>query len=626
MSYLNAIFIFHKILNHNRTYEFYNERNFNLAKWILKENDANLELMSEILKISENTAYVLANRNIRSKNAGIKFLNPSMTFFHDTKKMKDVDKGIEIVLNAVKNNKKVTVYGDYDADGITSTTILIKGLKDIGCNANFYIPDREKEGYGLNKNAISQIRKSGTDLLITCDNGIASLEEVLHGKNLGLEILIIDHHEPGFVKDGDEKIDVIPKADAIINPKQKDCTYPFELMCAAGICYKFMMELYNFIKKPFDEHHELLIFAMMGTFCDIVDLLDENRILVKNGLYFLNNEEVKNIGLKALMREKSLTNKRIDSFDIGFIIGPCINASGRLSSASKAVNLFLTDDKETATSIAKELSELNESRKEMTEQAFEKAVIPILKNLDNDFDNISPVIIVYDEEIHESIAGIVAGRIKELFYHPTIVLTKGKDCAKGSARSIEGYNIFENLYENRDLFLRFGGHPMAAGLSLNAENIPILQQRLNDSCTLSPEDFSELIYIDKRLELDDVSFELVKELEILEPYGKGNKEPFFLSENISLSTIRVIEEKNTMIFTFDIPDSYRKIKGIYFGRVINLKRKIKALYDENTCDKIMLGNISDLDLKMNLIYTVEINEYNGNFSLQLRLKDFIFAE
>ncbi len=591
-----------------------------MSKWIVKKESANIELMAETMKISQITAQVMVNRNIRTKNTATKYLNPNLSYLNPISRMKDISKAIEIVCKSINLKEKIVVYGDYDVDGVTSTTILYKALKKLGADVSFYIPHREHEGYGLNLKSIKNIIEAETDLLITCDNGISALEEIKQAKNSGMKVIVIDHHEPSFLENEKNiKVDILPVADAIIDPKQSDCTYPFKSLCAGGLSYIFVKELYSYTNTPFAEEKEFLVLSMIATFCDIVDLQDDNRIIAKYGLHILNTNININKGLAALIKEKGYYEKQITEFVIGFIIGPCINATGRLEKATIAVDLLTTDNDEKATLLAKKLVELNEIRKNMTANATESSIANIMKLNYNE----SPVIVLFDKNIHESIAGIVAGRIKDMFYKPTIVITDGEHCAKGSARSIEGYNIFEELYNCRHLFNRFGGHAMAAGLSIEKENIDILRETLNKTCTLTEDNFVEKIYVDDELSLDEVTYEEAFELTKMSPFGKGNKEPLFLSRSISPSELRVIEEKNTLIFTFLIPDSFRKLKGICFGQVENFKQQISLVYDEYECNKILNGILRNSNFKMDIIYSMEINEYNNNSSVQIRIRDFI---
>ncbi len=585
-----------------------------MAKWIVSQTDANLKLMSEVLNISEILSNVLANRDIRTKNTAIRYLYPQTRFLNDMRKMKDSEKAAKIILEAIKNQDKIVIYGDYDADGVTSTVILMKALQKLGADASYYIPHRESEGYGLNIGAVKTIKALETDLIITCDNGIAALEEILLLKKNNIKVVVIDHHEPDFVEK-DERIDILPKADALVDPKQSACEYPFKMMCAAGIVYRFCGLLYEIIGKEFDKDNELLIFAMIGTFCDIVDLMEENRIIAKKGLDAINNQGIKNIGLAALLKEKNITNKKLNSFDIGFLIGPCINATGRLESAAAAVELFLTEDKDEAAEMAKKLNALNEERKRITNEAFKKSISLLNKNP----ELLTKVLVIFDDEVHESIAGIVAGRIKDVFFRPTIVLTNGESSIKGSARSIEAYNIFENLNKIKELFLRFGGHKMAAGLSIKKENIEILQKRLNDDCPLSDEDFVEIIDIDKELNFEDITLELAYEIERLEPFGKANKEPLFLTKGLSIAELRVLEEKNTILMTLCCNESYKKLRTVCFGKV----EKFMADYASNFDDNIVEANKRNTDeLKIDIVYNINVNEFNGNILVNLKIKDF----
>ncbi|MDR2938968.1 MAG: single-stranded-DNA-specific exonuclease RecJ [Clostridiales bacterium] len=586
-----------------------------MAKWGLIETDADLKLMCKVLGVDEIIATILANRDIRTKNTAVRYLWPEYKFFFDTSKMKDILKAIEIVIGSIKNKDRVAIYGDYDVDGVTSTVILVKALRQLGADVIYYIPDRGQEGYGLNLGAVTKLKSFEVDLVITCDNGIAALEEIKALKNNSIKVVVIDHHEPDFVETNGARSSVTPKADAIVDPKQEDCSYPFKMMCAAGMSYKFCKLLYEKLKKPFDIDDEFLIFAMIGTFCDIVDLVEENRIIAKKGLEAINKKEVPNIGLKALLKEKNLSGKVIGSYDIGFLIGPCINATGRLLRATIAVELFLETDWLEACRYAEILSRLNEERKKATNDAVKNS----LQLLEDKPEYLTKIIVLYDENVNESVAGIVAGRIKDAFYRPAIVLTKGETCVKGSARSIEAYNIFEGLNNNRELFIRFGGHKMAAGLSMDEKNIETLKNRLNSTCTLTDDDFVELIHIDKKLNLGDITMELAYKIKSLEPFGKGNREPIFLTENVDISELRLIEEKNTIIFSIGEKSLYKKIRAVCFGKVEDFKRMVRNLYDDNTCDMIIAGSLTKL--KADIVYNIGLNEYRGNISVNLKIRD-----
>ena len=580
-------------------------------RWNLVETDANLSLMSQVLGIKEATASVMANRGIRSKNAAKAYLQAglagqknSQTNILDSRNgMKDARKAFDRIIKGIRQRERVMIYGDYDADGVMSTVILYKALKSCGADVYFYIPHREEEGYGLNLNAVRAIKEDDHDLLITCDNGISSLAEIAEAQNLGMDVIVIDHHEPGFVGEDTgltqgqneghyKRHDVIPEALAVIDPKQAACPYPFKEMCAAGLSFRLMESFYQYIGRDFSHlYNELLALASIATICDIVDLLGENRAIVKQGLMVLNANKGLNGGLSKLIALKGYMEKPIDTFTVGFVLGPCINATGRLESAEMSVQLLLSNNEEEQTELARTLIGLNEERKAITNRCVDRALKKITALEDK-------VIVLVDEETHESIAGIVAGKIKETIHRPTIVLTRSTDTGilKGSGRSIEKYNLFEALYANRDLFLRFGGHAMAAGMTLEEEKVEELYARLNKACTLQDSDFQGIIQIDRELDPEEITLELAKELEWLAPFGKGNREPLFLTRNLSLTALRVINEKNTLIFTFG------NLKGIAFG-----------------LNDVFSGRAGD---NMDLVHTVETNTFGGRTSVQIRIRDF----
>lgn len=587
-----------------------------MAKWFLKKTDVNIDAMSKALQISHVLSAVLANRGIKTKSAALKFLNPKREEMYNTAELKDIDKAVALIVDAVAGNKRIAVYGDYDVDGVMSASILYRALKKYNADVVFYIPHREEEGYGMNISAVDKLHNKGVGLIITCDNGIAAIEEIKYAKNIGMEVIVIDHHEPGFSVDKEGKrTDIIPNAAAVIDPKQACCNYPFKSMCAAGITYKFVKYFYEYVKIDLDCEDEFLILASIATVCDIVDLVEENRIIVKYGLELINTDHNTNIGLKALIRERQIDSKKVSTFDIGFIIGPCINASGRLETAAIAAQLFTCEDEALAEELASKLVRLNDERKALTSKAVESAIAAMKeKELDK-------VIVLYDADIHESIAGIVAGRIKDMFYRPAIVLTNSLDFAKGSARSIEGYNIFEELYKCKDLFEKFGGHEMAAGLSIKHENIAVLRERLNESCQLQESDFVQTIRIDKEIPISEVTFERANELKILEPFGKQNKEPIFGTKNLTACLVETIgENKKTLRFTFTVEETGRKIKAVCFNKLEQFVEMLGAKYGENALNKFKYGRIANI--RLDILYCVEVSEYNGNTYVNMRIIDF----
>jgi len=587
-----------------------------MARWIYKENDADIALMAKTLDISPILCEILANRDIRTKNTAIKYLQPALGFMHDIGVMAGVEEAVAIIRDGIANDYRFCIYGDYDVDGVSGTVILHKTLQSLGATSRYYIPHREREGYGLNLGAVESIAAQG-DILIAVDNGITAIAEVARAKELGLTVIIIDHHEASCIEENGKRIEQLPPADAIIDPKRKDCSYPFKEMSAAGIAYKFAKYLHTAFGVDFVEEREFLVFAAIAAFCDVVDLVDENRIIAAQGLSLLRQQAFKNIGLNALVKARNLEYNKIDTFDIGFIIGPCINATGRLDSAELAVELFLCDDMQRAEVLAARLVELNDERKVLTAQYAEKTIEELSGSKDR-------VLVAFQPDMHESIAGIVAGRVKDAIHRPAIVFTKSGDIAKGSARSIEAYNVFEALQANKELFIRFGGHKMAAGASLAMENIDVLRQRLNETCELTDEDFVPIIYVEKELRLDEVTFELAQSLQILAPFGKANKQPVFATREIYTENVEIIGKSGTTLRLVFRSENGRKIRAVAFQSVDKFKDMLIKSYSEEVCEGFAVGRLRNLTIKMDIAYHIEINTYNGNSSLQLRILDFVF--
>ena len=590
-----------------------------MKRWLLKRTKVNTAEMAKELGIRQATATVLANRELYSRKEARDFLYGGEGAFGDPALMKDMEKGIFLIADAIQKGKKIAVYGDYDVDGVMSTSILYQTITRCGGKAVFYVPHRQKEGYGLNLQAVESLSAEGVDVLFTCDNGIAAIQEIALAKEKRMTVVVLDHHEPGFKGEGEERRDILPKADAIIDPKQRDCGYPFKHMCAGGLSYKFArLLLQEFCIKDEKLEKQLVSFAAIATVCDIVDLLGENRAIVRAGLPEIQKTE--NIGLRVLIQEAGLSDKVISDYHIGFIIGPCINATGRLESGRQAVELFCAEDEKGARERAKNLVKLNEERKQLTEEAAERAAIAV-EETDALKDK---VLVLYDPEIHESIAGIVAGRIKDRYYHPTILITGSEDGAKGSGRSIEGYHLFEALFANRDLFTRFGGHAMAAGLSLPVENIDILRKRLNEACPLTDAQMIPVLRIEKSLSFAEIDLGLAKELKALAPFGKGNPSPLFGSKGIHVDRLDLIgKNKDILRLTLSEPQSGTRLSAISFDGYEQLQEMLKELYPVEECDKIIRsGHLPKL---VDIVYSVDINSYNGRSNVQLMIKDFRFA-
>ncbi len=586
-----------------------------MAIWTLKRKTVDTKRMAEELNISEIFAQILGNRGIYSKKDAELYIKPRIALMHNAFLMKDLEKAVKTIIDAKNENKKIFVYGDYDVDGVTSTVILYKALKQFGCSVEYYIPNRKYEGYGLNKDCITVMKERGCDIVFTCDNGIAAIDEALYIKELGMNFIVLDHHEPTVSEETGE--DIIPVADAVIDCKQKKCQYPFKMLCAGGMAYKFVKALFDYTENTLEDEAELFVFASIATVCDIVDLCDENRIFVRNGLRILNSQRRMNLGIKALLECQSL-KKKITEETLGFIIGPCINASGRIESAIEAVELFLEQDYDEALKKAERIVQINEERKKITVEAYERA-IDTIENSDIKNDK---VMVLYDENVDESVMGIVAGRIKEKYYRPVIVIAKGEEFDKGSGRSIDGYNIFENLLANKDLFVKFGGHAMAAGLSIEHKNIDILRKNLNENCKLTEKELTEVIKIDRAISFSEINIELAEELNLMRPIGKENSEALFATKNVHIKALRFVgANKNIIQFIFEDENGI-SIKGISFRGFEKFYEYVKNKFDDDTLQQIFAENIKNSNLIFDIVYTIEINEYNGNKNIQLIVKDF----
>ncbi|MGM9974033.1 MAG: single-stranded-DNA-specific exonuclease RecJ [Clostridiaceae bacterium] len=497
--------------------------------------------------------------------------------------------------------------------GVISTYILYSTLKELGAQVDYYIPQREEEGYGLNSDRIRLLREEGYEVILTCDNGISAIEQARVALGLGFTLVITDHHDIPYKDTEEGRVFMIPEAHAVINPKQLDCHYPFKQLCGAGVAMKFAEGLYKSMGRNIEEARKYIEYAAIGTVCDVVDLIGENRIIVKNGLRMLNS--TKNIGLKALMNETGINNKRISTYHLGFVIGPEINATGRLESATLALELLLEKNEALAKEKAKRLHELNVERQRMTQESVELLEEQIAaQGMDKD-----KIFVLYCLDIHESIAGIAAGRIKEKYNRPTIVLTRGKEMPKGSGRSIEGYNMFEELSKGRELMEKFGGHPMAAGLSLREENIIPLRNFLNENCALTEEELIPRIRFDLPLGLEFISEKLLKEIEVFEPFGKANPSPLFGAKNIKAIRINFIgKERNILKLRLEVPKRGLYIDGISFDKGEAFKEIIKDNYTEEEADRLIQGG--NCNLLVDFIFYPSINEYNGYRNIQLIIK------
>lgn len=582
-----------------------------MKKWFIRtDNGLSKENFEKGNDISYVLARILANRGIGYENID-SFLSPSFDVLHDPFLMKDLEIAVDIIIDAIDNDKHIHIVGDYDQDGNSATVVLYKGLQLFTENLSFAIPHRVDDGYGISKGIVDSAVENFVDLIITCDNGISAFEVIDYANEKGIPVIVTDHHQVVLDENGEQ---ILPKAVAVVNPQRKDCEYPFKALCGAGVAFKLMHAIFDSLGADEDYLIDLIQFVAMGTVCDVVDLVDENRFFVKNGLEIINSTD--NIGLKELKKANGVFNN-VNTTTLGFKIGPCINAAGRLDSAVLGVKLFLEEDLDNAKLFADELVSLNNERKELTNIAYEN-VINIIK--ENKFYN-DDIIVVYDGTIHESIAGIVAGRVKDRFYRPTLVVTNSKEdgVLKGSARSIEGYNVVENLRKCSDLFEKFGGHTMAAGFSIKFENLDILRLKLNEFSDLKDDDFIEKIKIDMELPFKYINYDIVSELKKLEPFGKENPEAVFGAKLVMVKKISIIG-KNKNVIRMELKQDNVEYTGIIFSNFEIYYRYLKHKFDlENV--ELKFDFEYEKGVNIDILFTPIINEYMNTNSIQLLIKD-----
>ncbi len=578
-------------------------------KWLLRNRKVDLKAMSEKYKISQLLCKLMVNRDIIDENIINSYINPVYKYLHSPKTMKDVVIAVDIIKRKIQENKKIRIIGDYDVDGIISVFILYTALKKCGANVDYEIPDRIKDGYGINENIVKVAYDEGVDTIITCDNGISAIDQIQYAKDLGLTVIVTDHHDVPFIEEDGVRTFLSSQADAIINPKQIECEYKFKSICGAGVAFKLMEALYEEIGMDKEECYKLIEFVAIATVCDVVDLIDENRIFVKNGLEMLNNS--KNIGINALKKACGLEDKEITAYHLGFVIGPCLNASGRLDSAKKGLELLLMEDDEEAKNLAQEIVDLNDARKNMTKEGVDRA-INIIDSTDINNDKI---LVVYIPDIHESLAGIVAGRVKEQYNKPTIILTKSEEGVKKSARSIEEYNMFEGLLACKELLDKFGGHPMAAGLSLQEDKVDELRIALNNKCELTDEDLTRKIMIDSSLPLEYLNLHLIEELNVLEPFGKGNSKPVFGVRDAKITKAMLLGKDKNVLKLKLLTNNNITIDAMIFNDLENFESKIIEKYGNEELDN--LYNKSNNNIPMDFTFYPSINEWNGNKSIQI---------
>ena len=569
-----------------------------MEKWMVYNKKADFQKIGSEFGIDPVIARLIRNRDIQDMKEIRSYLYGTLAEIPSPWKMKDMERAVQILQKKITQKKKIRIIGDYDIDGVTATCILLKGLKRLGANVDTYIPDRVKDGYGMHEQLIDKALEDGIDTILTCDNGIAAAAEIEYAKKEGLTVIVTDHHDIPFRDTEDGRIWIIPKADAVVNPKQNDCLYPNKNICGAVVAWKLIWALYERLGIDSDEIWDFLELAAIATVGDVMDLQGENRIIVKEGLKKLSSTSFE--GLKALICVNNLESAEITAYHVGFVIGPCINASGRLDTAARSLELLLADNMEDAMKLADDLYDLNQSRKAMTEQGKEQAIQSIEENnLGKD-----RVLVVYLPDCHESLAGIIAGRIREAYNKPVFVLTKGADGVKGSGRSIEAYSMYEELVKCSDLLTQFGGHPMAAGLSMEEKNVELFRRRLNDNCTLTEQDLIPKIMIDVPMPISYLSKKLTEQLKVLEPFGKGNSKPLFAQKNLRAVGIRVFGRNRNVAKMLLIDENGIKMDAVYFGEAQEFVDFVQA-HDT-----------------ISVTYYPEINVFQGRENLQVVIKNY----
>ena len=569
-----------------------------MEKWVVAAKKADFNQIGQQFHIDPVIARLIRNRDVIGDEKIREYLFGTVDEIPSPWLMKDMEMAVDILEKKIQQQARIRIIGDYDIDGVTSTYILLKGLTRIGADVDTYIPDRMADGYGIHEHLIEKAEADGIDTIVTCDNGIAAAAEIQTAKDKGMTVIVTDHHEIPYREENGERKVILPPADAILNPKQYDCPYPNKNLCGAVVAFKYITALYERFSVPEKELEDYYELAAIATVGDVMDLQGENRILVKEGLRRLKN--TKNKGLQELIRANALENAKITAYHIGFVLGPCINASGRLDTAARSLALLDAQTKEEAAKLAGDLTALNQSRKALTEKGKEEA-IRLIETTDLKNDR---VLVVYLPDCHESLAGIIAGRIREKYHKPAFVLTKGEKSAKGSGRSIESYSMYEELVKCADLMVQFGGHPMAAGLSIEEENIEKFRRKLNENCTLTEEDLRSKVVIDVPMPVSYITKELVEQISLLEPFGKGNIKPIFAQKGLRVLDSNIIGKNKNVVKLKLLDPQGVTIEGIYFGEAEDFVNFIRQK-----------DNIS-------VTYYPEINRFRGRESLQIIIQNY----
>lgn len=591
-------------------------------KWMVHSKKADFDGFARELGVSPIVARIMRNKDLDTVESQRAFLESSMDKLHEPELMKDMDKAVDIIINKIQNKDSIRVIGDYDIDGVCSTYILVEGLRNVGADVSYDIPDRVKDGYGINENIIKKAYDEGVDTIVTCDNGIAAIDQIRYAKEMGMTVVVTDHHEVPFTKDevtGEITYKRV-EGDAVVNPKQPDCDYPFKLLCGGAIAYKVITCLYRKLGlSQWRERADMFVeYAAIATIGDVVDLIGENRIIASEGLKRLKTTA--NIGLDRLMDTCGVNRDRLSSYHIGFVIGPCLNAAGRLETAKKGLELLRCEDFSRAEKMAAELVELNNMRKTMTEEG----VIEAVKQGEDMTDN--KVLVIYLPQAHESIAGIIAGRVREHFNKPAFVLTDSADegednMIKGSGRSIPGYNMFEALIGCDEFLLKYGGHEMAAGLSMSRDNLSAFVKAINERCSLSDEDMIRRVWIDVPMPLAYASEELVKQLSLLEPFGKGNEKPVFATKNVKIKSLKIMGANQNMCKLQVQDDSGKTVEALVFASIFSgFMEFLTEKFGEEQVRKAKMAVANDIAIS--IIYYPDINEYNGRRTTQIIVNNY----
>lgn len=585
-----------------------------MEKWIEIRKGGNFMETAKKYGIDPLIARIIRNRDITDEKEITEYLYGGKEALHNPHLLKDVDKAAEIIAEGIAGKKAMRIIGDYDIDGVNATYILLEGIRRCGGNVDAAIPDRMKDGYGINEHLIEQALSDGKELLITCDNGIAAINEINFAKEKGMTVVVTDHHEIPYRNTEQGKEFLRSNADAIVNPKQNDCLYPCKGICGAVVAWKLVQVLYERMDIPVEEADIFIENAGFATVGDVMDLTGENRILVKLGLKAL--EHTKNPGMKALIAKNKLSDKSLSAYHIGFVLGPCINASGRLDTAKRSLELLLERDEVKASALAGELVELNESRKYMTQQETQKA----LEQIEKEGREKDKVLVVYLPECHESLAGIIAGRIREAYQRPVFVLTRGEEGVKGSGRSIEAYSMFDKMTEVAELFTKYGGHPMAAGLSMREEDIDKLREQLNQKAELSEEDMAEVVRLDAVLPMSYFTVDTIRQLSVLEPCGKSNTKPVFADRNIRITRANIVGVNRNVLKLHLLDSRGNPVAGVYFGEVEKFLTFLSEKFGSEEVDAAMHGRENSIQFAA--VYEPAVDTYSGRESVQAIIRRF----